>query len=134
MRYSNAELKSGGEAASRQEPMQLEVRDQWRVSRQNGEDWVLRTDAIAQVVYGQGRLDAVEEALLDGKVKHAADVIKHAEPQDGEKRVVLTLLWSILAEMMLEGCNDKFSSECGKDKGSIRLCNGSGECGEPLSD
>ena len=26
------------------------------------------TDAIAQVVYGQGRLDAVEEAILDGKV------------------------------------------------------------------
>ncbi|EKX43937.1 hypothetical protein GUITHDRAFT_163686 [Guillardia theta CCMP2712] len=77
------------EAASRQEPMQLEVRDQWRVSRQNGEDWVLRTDAIAQVVYGQGRLDAVEEAILDGKVKHAADVMKHAEPQDGEKRALL---------------------------------------------
>jgi len=78
------------EAASRQEPMQLEVRDQWRVSRQNGEDWVLRTDAIAQVVYGQGRLDAVEEAILDGKVKHAADVMKHAEPQDGEKRAAIT--------------------------------------------
>ena len=52
------------------------MRDQWRVSRKNGEDILLPTDAISNVIYGTGRAAAVEEALLEGTVTHVTDLYK----------------------------------------------------------
>jgi len=77
---SSASLK---DAASRDGPLQVEVRDQWRVSRANGEDVVLRSAAISSVIYGAGRADALENALCNGVVKHAAELLKKVPPVKG---------------------------------------------------
>ena len=74
---SSSSLK---DAASRDGPLEVEVRDQWRVSRENGEDVLLRSDAISNIIYGSGRADSVEEALLDGIVCHASELSKKPVP------------------------------------------------------
>jgi len=74
---SSSSLK---DAASRDGPLQVEVRDQWRVSRGIGEDVVLRSDAISRVIYGTGRVDAIENALCDGVIKHARELLKKVPP------------------------------------------------------
>jgi hypothetical protein len=74
---SSSSLK---DAASRDGPLEVEIRDQWRVSRGTGEDVLLRSDAIANIIYGAGRADKVEEALLDGVVRHASELLKKTVP------------------------------------------------------
>ena len=76
-RGSSASIK---DAAGRDGPVQIEVRDQWRVSRRNGEDVILRTEAVAAVICGSRRSEMIEEAILDGTLSHVSELYKPPPP------------------------------------------------------
>ena len=86
VRRSPYTVGSGGsssslrDASSRESPLQVEVRDQWRVSRGHGEDVLLRTDAICNIIYGTGRAEAIEDAMLDGTIKHVSALYRKPAP------------------------------------------------------
>mmetsp|Transcript_57241 Transcript_57241/g.134771 ORF Transcript_57241/g.134771 Transcript_57241/m.134771 type:complete len:1162 (+) Transcript_57241:381-3866(+) len=89
---SSGSSSSLSAAASLQGPLQLEVRDQWRVSRQHGEDLVLRSDALTRVIYGHSRAEVQEEALSLQRVTHVSELVRRVDPPEGMRRVPTTRL------------------------------------------